>query len=40
MVEEPASLGLALRESEVVILVDATGRPRKLGEGAHGQVQP
>ena len=38
--EEAASSHLALRESEVVIPVDATGRPCKLGEGAHGQVQP
>ena len=38
--EEAASPRLALRESEVFIPVDAAGRPRKLGEGAHGQVQP
>ena len=38
--EEAASPHLALRESEVFIPVDATGRPWKLGEGAHGQVQP
>ena len=35
-----ASPRLALREAEVVIPVDAAGRPCKLGEGAHGQVPP
>ncbi len=36
---EAPSPRLALQESEVFIPVDATGRPRTLGEGAHGQVQ-
>ena len=40
MTEEAAPPRLALRASEVVIPVDASGRPWKLGEGAHGQVQP
>ena len=31
---------LVLHEEDVVIAVDAAGRPCSLGSGAHGQVQP
>lgn len=31
---------LVLREEDVIIAVDAAGRPCSLGSGAHGQVQP
>ncbi len=31
---------LVLREDDVIIAVDAAGRPCSLGSGAHGQVQP
>ena len=40
MPEEEASRRLALRASEVSFPLNASGKPRKLGEGAHGLVQP
>ena len=35
-----ASQCVVLREEDVIIAVDAAGRPCSLGSGAHGQVQP